>query len=64
MAENLKSNTIFPKHDAKSFQYALIAALNHNQIKGQPERISKIMAFINQYDWKEIDFPAQQKDWI
>ena len=64
MAENLKSNTIYPKHDAKSFQYALIAALNHNQIKGQPERKKKIMAFINQYDWKEIDFPAQQKDWI
>ena len=28
-----------------------------------PERISNIEPFINQYNWKGIDFPAEIKDW-
>ena len=28
-----------------------------------PERISKIKPFIDQYNWKEIDFPSHGKDW-
>ena len=28
-----------------------------------PERISKIKPFINQYNWKEISFPSHKKDW-
>ena len=31
--------------------------------KNSPERLSKISLFIEQYDWKEIDFPSHQKDW-
>ena len=31
--------------------------------KNNPERISKINLFIEQYDWKEIDFPSHKKDW-
>ena len=38
-------------------------ALNHEQIKKDPQRITKIMAFIDQYNLKEIDFPANKKDW-
>ena len=41
----------------------LAVALNHEQIKSHPERISKIKPFIDQYNWTEIDFPSQQKDW-
>ena len=56
--------TINPKNeDDKSFQYDLTVALNYEQIKNNPERISKIKPFINQYDWKEIDFPSTGKDW-
>ena len=46
-----KKATINPKNeDGKSFQYALTVALNHEQIKNNPERISKIKPFIDQYD--------------
>ena len=45
------------------FQYSLTVALNHKQIKSHPERISKIKPFIDQYNWKEIDFPSHSKDW-
>ena len=45
-----KKATINPKNkkDYKCFQYALTVALNHEKIKGHPERISKIKPFINQ----------------
>ena len=38
-------------------------ALNHEQIKKDPQRITKIKPFINQYIWKDIDFPSHSKDW-
>ena len=37
-------------------------ALNFEQIKKSPQRISKIKPFIVQYNWKEIDFPSHRKD--
>ena len=50
-----KKATINPKNnDDKCFQYALAVALNYEQIKDHPERISKAKAFIDQYNWKEI----------
>ena len=59
-----KKATINPKNnDDNCFQYALTIALNHKQIKSHPERISKIKPFIDQYNWKEIDFPSHSKDW-
>ena len=45
------------------FQYALTAALNYQNIKSHPERISSLKPFINKYDWKGIDFPSHLKDW-
>ena len=48
--------------DDKCFQYALTVALNYEQIKSHPERISKIKLFIDQDNWKEIDFPSHRKD--
>ena len=50
------------KKDGRFFQYAVTVALNHEQIKTHPERISKIKPFIGKYNWKEIDFPSQSKD--
>ena len=59
-----KKSTINPKNnDDNCFQYTLTVALNHKQIKSNPERISKIKPFIDQYNWKEIDFPSHSKDW-
>ena len=45
------------------FQYAITAALNHQNISHHPERISKLRSFINNYSWKDIQFPSHLKDW-
>ena len=59
-----KRATKNPKNnDDKCFQYAITAALNHQKIENHPERISNIKPFINQYNWKGINFPAEIKDW-
>ena len=59
-----KKATVNPKNnDDKCFQYALTVALNYQQIKDHSERISKIKPFIDQYNWKEIDFSSHSKDW-
>ena len=48
-----KKVTINSKHnDDKCFQYAVTVALNREPIKKDPQRISKIKPFINQYNWK------------
>ena len=59
-----KKSTINPKNnDYKCFQYAVTLALNLDKINDHPERISKIKPFIEQYNWKDIDFPSTRKDW-
>ena len=37
--------------------------MNHQKIKNHPERILNIKPFIDQCNWKGIDFPAEIKDW-
>ena len=59
-----KKARINPKNnDNNCFQYALTVALNYQNIKKDTQRILKIKPFINQYNWKETDFPSEQKDW-
>ena len=59
-----KRATINPKNkDNKCFQYSITVALNHQNIESHPERISNIKPFVDQYNWKGIDFPAEIKDW-
>ena len=59
-----KKSTINPKNnDHKRFQYAATLALNLDKIKKDPQKISKIKPFIEQYNWKVIDFPSTSKDW-
>ena len=59
-----KKSTTNPKNNGdKCFQYAVTLALNLNRIDNHPERISKIKLFIDQCNWKDIDFPAMGKDW-
>ena len=58
-----KEATINPKNsDDKCFQYAVTVALNHEQIKKDPQGITKTNSFIDQYDLKEIEFPSYRKD--
>ena len=59
-----KKATINPKNkDDKCFKHAVAIALNHEQIKSHPERISKIKPFIDQYNWKKINFPSHKENW-
>ena len=59
-----KKATVNPKNnDDKCFQYAKTVALNYQSIKKDPQRITKIKPFIDQYNWKEINFPSNKKDW-
>ena len=58
-----KKSTINPiNNDYKCFQYAVTLALYFDKIRKNPQRISKIKPFIDQYNWKDIDFPATSKD--
>ena len=60
-----KKATINPKNTKCSacFAYSIIVALNHQNIKNHPERITNIAPFVDQYNWQDIDFPAGVKDW-
>ena len=60
-----KKVTINPKNlkDSNCFQYAIIAALHHQDIRNNIERITKLKSFINNYNWKYINFPAGPHDW-
>ena len=59
-----KGVTINPKNskDNNCFQYATIIALNYQNINSDPERISKLEPFINNYNWKDIEFSSHSKD--
>ena len=49
-------------YDNKCFKYAITAALNYNEIPNHPERISNLISFFDQYNWKVIEFPSHSKD--
>ena len=59
-----KKATINPKNlkDSNCFQYAETAPLHHQDISINPERITKLKPIINNYNWKDINFPAGQDD--
>ena len=58
-----KGVTINPRNtkNHRCFQYALIAVLNCQNIDHHPERIFKLRPFINNYNWKDIEFPSRSK---
>ena len=60
-----KRATINPKNtnNNKCFQYTITAALNHQNIDHHPKRISKLEPLINNYNWKDIEFPSHSKNW-
>ena len=59
-----KKSMINPKNnDYKCFQHAVTLALNLDKINKNSQRISKIKPFIEEYNWKVIDFPSTSKDW-
>ena len=59
-----KRATINPKNkNTECFKYAITAALNHEKVDKNPQRITKIEPFIDTYNWKDIKFPSHSNDW-
>ena len=56
-----KQVTINGDNDFKS---ALNYALNYQTTEPQPESISKLKPYINNYKWEGIEFPVGPKHWI
>ena len=51
------------KKDKQCFQYDVTVALNHGEIKKDPQRITKINTFINKYNCKGINFPSEKVEY-
>ena len=45
------------------FQNALNDSLDYQKIKKDPQKISKLKPYINQYNWKDIKFISDKEDW-
>ena len=41
----------------------MTVALNHEEIKVDPQIITKIKPFISKYNWEGIHFPSERDDW-
>ena len=60
-----KKAIINPKNkDDRCFEYSIVVALRHMEIKSHPERIQgNHHLFSCDYNWQGIDFPAGIKEW-
>ena len=57
-----KKTVINPQNkDEEFFKWAVIAALHHEEIKKDYQRISKLRPYENQYNWKVLEFPVSIK---
>ena len=59
-----KKASINPQNtkDNYCFAYSIIGALNNEDISHHPE-ISNLGPYISNYNGKDINFPAEKKDW-
>ena len=58
-----KATTNLKNKDDKCFQYAVMVALNYEEIKWNPETTSNIESFINRYKWKGMNYSSKIDDW-
>ena len=57
-----KKAVINPQNkDEECFKWAVIGALHHEEIKNNPERISLLKPYENQYNSKGLEFPVSIK---
>ena len=53
-----KKAVINPKNeDEECFKWAVVASLHHEAIEKDPQRVSKLRPFAEQYDWEGLEFP-------
>ena len=57
----LRSKKVSITDEDKCFQNALNDSLDYQKIKKQPQKISKLKPYINQYNWKGIKFPLDKE---
>ena len=59
-----QKTTINPinKKDNKYFQYPVTVALYHEEVKKDPQRITKVKPFTNEYNWERINVPSEKDD--
>ena len=50
------------KKDNKCFQYVGTVVRNYDEIRKDPQRITKIKPFINKYNWQGINYPSEKDD--
>ena len=53
----------FNENDKVCFVYAILIALNHNDIANNPQRVENLILFIKNYNWLGINIPAGHKDY-
>ena len=51
------------KNNDKCFQYAITIVLNQKNTKNDVLIIPNVKSFINEYNWKEINFLSDVKGW-
>ena len=62
-SEWLRSKKESITNEDNCFQNALNDSLDYQRIKKDPQRISKLKSYINQYNWKDIKLPSDKEDW-
>ena len=62
-SEWLRSKKESIANEDNCFQNALDDSLDYQRIKKNPQRISNLNPYINQYNWKDIKFPLDKEDW-
>ena len=57
-----KTTVNWKNMDGKSFQYVVTVALNYEEIKWNPEKVSNIKPIINKYNCKEMNYLSKIDD--
>ena len=62
-SEWLRSKKESKTNEDNCFQNALNDSLDYQRIKKDPQKISKLEPYINQYNWKGTKFPSDKEHW-
>ena len=62
-SEWLKSKKELITNKDNCFQSALNGSLDYQRIKKDPQIISKLKPYINQYNWKGVKLPSDKEHW-
>ena len=62
--KNKKATINLKNEDDKCFEYVATVALNYEEIKKDPQRISKTKPFTNKYNWNRIKYPSKINEYF